>query len=159
LSLSPLPATDDDLQVKRRPVSDTTWRGWATPGGGANKAVKSTRLASEAKVKSRLFPKTRSWFALGAPLELLSPLSVLRIVYALVLLAWPLTAAVAGTTSTNVIALTAVESVVFAVWFALLRVRDLGLRSCRIVMAVVALAVVALVASDAATSSPSSPWP
>ena len=41
---------------------------------------------------SRLFPKTRSWFALGAPLELLSPISVLRVVYALGVLGWPIVA-------------------------------------------------------------------
>ena len=76
----------------RQQTSDTAWRGWAEPGGSAGPPVKSTRLASEPQVKSRLFPKVRSWFALGAPLELLSPLSVLRILYALLLHAWPVKA-------------------------------------------------------------------
>lgn len=40
--------------------------------------VTSDRLGHEA-VANRLFPKVRSWFALGAPLELLSALSVARI--------------------------------------------------------------------------------
>jgi EAL domain-containing protein (putative c-di-GMP-specific phosphodiesterase class I)/GGDEF domain-containing protein len=45
-------------------------------------AVTSARLGSGSQVRNPLFPKTRSWFALGAPLELLSTLSVLRIVFA-----------------------------------------------------------------------------
>lgn len=113
--------------------------------------MKSTRLASEAQVKSRLFPKTRSWFALGAPLELLSPLSVLRIIYALVLLVWPLTAAVVGTTGTNLIAVAVVEVVTVTIWMVLLRVRNIGLLWCRFLMAFVALEAAALVASGAST--------
>jgi EAL domain-containing protein (putative c-di-GMP-specific phosphodiesterase class I)/GGDEF domain-containing protein len=151
LSFTAFQGFDDDASVKSHESSHTTWRGWATPGGSASKPVKSTRLAPEAQVKSRLFPKTRSWLALGAPLELLSPLSVLRIVFALLLLAWPLTAAVAGTTSTNVYTVVIVEVLTFAVWFGLLRVRNLGLRSCRVLMAFVSLEVVALVGSGAGT--------
>ncbi|MGH9101887.1 MAG: putative bifunctional diguanylate cyclase/phosphodiesterase [Acidimicrobiales bacterium] len=41
----------------------------------------SARLPTTAPVRNRLFPKIRSWFALGAPMELLSPLSVLRLVF------------------------------------------------------------------------------
>jgi hypothetical protein len=96
--------------------------------------VKSTRLASEAQVKSRLFPKTRSWFALGAPLELLSPLSVLRIVYALLLVAWPVTAGVVGTTTTNRVAVAVVEGVTLVIWIVMVRIRNIGLRTCRLLM-------------------------
>jgi diguanylate cyclase len=151
LSLSAEGDGDDTFNVKPRQSSDSTWRGWATPGGSASRLVTSTRLASGAQVKSRMFPKMRSWFALGAPLELLSPLSVLRVVYAVLLLAWPLVAAVVGTTSTNVIALVVVEVVTAAVWFTLVKARNLGLRTCRALMAFVALEVVVLVASGAGT--------
>jgi predicted signal transduction protein with EAL and GGDEF domain len=102
-------------------------------------------------VKSRLFPKTRSWFALGAPLELLSPLSVLRILYALLLLVVPVTAGVVGSGGTNLIAVSMVEVVTFALWFALLKIRNIGLRWCRFLMGFVALEVVVLVASGGGT--------
>ncbi len=102
-------------------------------------------------MKSRLFPKTRSWFALGAPLELLSPLSVLRILYALLLVAWPITAGVVGTTGTNVVAVSVVEAVTVVVWLVLLRVRNIGLGWCRFLMGLVALEVVVLVASGGGT--------
>jgi hypothetical protein len=52
--------------------------------------VTATRLEGGAAVANRLFPKTRSWFALDSPMELLSPLSVLRVLYGLAILFWPI---------------------------------------------------------------------
>ncbi|MGH9062037.1 MAG: hypothetical protein ACRDZY_21355, partial [Acidimicrobiales bacterium] len=43
-----------------------------------------------------MFPKIRSWLALGAPLELLSPLSVMRGVYVLAAVVWPLVVLAGG---------------------------------------------------------------
>ena len=64
-------------------AADSRWRAWETSRATAPPAsVTSTRLPTGAGVKNRLFPKTRSWFALGAPLELMSPLSVIRVVLA-----------------------------------------------------------------------------
>jgi EAL domain-containing protein (putative c-di-GMP-specific phosphodiesterase class I)/GGDEF domain-containing protein len=137
--------------VKPRQASETTWRGWAKPGGSDNKPVKSTRLTAEAQVKSRLFPKIRSWFALGAPLELLSPLSVLRIVYPLLMMVWALTAGVVGTTGANVVVLVVVEVITLAIWLGLLKMRNIGLRSCRVLMVFLAFEVVVLVGTDADT--------
>ncbi len=68
----------------------TTWRGWSSQTDARSSSVTSAALPSHASVRSRTFPKTRSWFALGAPLELLSPLSVLRILFAVDLVAWPI---------------------------------------------------------------------
>lgn len=50
--------------------------------------VTSDRLHSS-EVANRWFPKIRSWFSLGAPLELLSPLSIVRILALVALLTWP----------------------------------------------------------------------
>src|ERR1700683_3642370 len=76
------------MEMGSQPTS--AWRGWVNEDGVEGRAVTSTRLDSSARPRSRLFPKTRSWFALDAPLELLSPLSVLRILFALATLTWPL---------------------------------------------------------------------
>jgi predicted signal transduction protein with EAL and GGDEF domain len=151
LSFTPFVVAVDEHTVRPRQSSDTTWRGWAQPGGSATTAVKSTRLAPDAPVQSRLFPKTRSWFALGAPLELLSPLSVLRIVYALLLLAWPLTAAVVDTTTVNGVAVVVVEAATLVLWIVMVRIRNIGLRTCRLLMAVLAVEIVVLVATGAST--------
>jgi predicted signal transduction protein with EAL and GGDEF domain len=114
------------------------WRGWAAAEPG--QAVTSTRLVgTEASVQNRLFPKVRSWFALGAPLELLSPLSVIRIVYLVLGATVPLAAWAGDAPIVPVAGLVAVTLVVVA-W--LLRARDLGPRACHL-LAVLGVAVVA----------------
>jgi EAL domain-containing protein (putative c-di-GMP-specific phosphodiesterase class I)/GGDEF domain-containing protein len=72
----------------RRRDARSQWRGWDATSDDGRDTVTSERLASGAPVKNRLFPKVRSWFALGTPLELLSPLSVARILLILALLSW-----------------------------------------------------------------------
>src|ERR1019366_8862502 len=99
----------------------TTWRGWVDRGDAAAHPVTSARLSSTARPKNRLFPKTRSWFALDAPLELLSPLSVLRVLFGVAPVAWP----VIGLTGTAVrpTGVVVVSVVTAAIWAALLTVR------------------------------------
>ena len=63
------------------------WHDW---GSDDLAAVTSTPLSGDAPVGSRWFPKIRSWLALGAPLELLSPLSIARAVVLAGALGWPL---------------------------------------------------------------------
>ena len=65
----------------------STWSGYGIDATSLSRPVTSDRL-SEGDVANRLFPKVRSWFALGAPLELLSPLSVARIVALVGLVTW-----------------------------------------------------------------------
>ncbi len=98
-----------------------TWRGWADRGEADVRPVTSARLSSSARPANRLFPKTRSWFALDAPLELLSPLSVLRVLFALATVAWP----VIGFTTSHVRigGVTVVCGVTAALWVYLLSVR------------------------------------
>ena len=100
-----------------------TWRGWV--GRGDEGAVVSERRPGRA-ARSRLFPKTRSWFVLGAPIELLSPLSVLRIVLAVDAVA-ATGLGVAGRRSAVAPAV-ALAPALLAVgaWLALARVRSVG---------------------------------
>ncbi len=72
--------------------AQASWRRWATPIPVASSAT-SAPLRSRAPVRNRLFPKTRSWFALDAPIALLSPLSVLRLMFALATAGWSAAAA------------------------------------------------------------------
>ena len=64
------------------------WSGYGVDPVALDRPVTSDRL-SDGDVANRWFPKVRSWFALGAPLELLSPLSVARIVALVGLATWP----------------------------------------------------------------------
>jgi diguanylate cyclase len=89
-------------------------------------AVSSKRLSTDAAVKNRLFPKTRSWFALDAPLELLSPLSVLRILYALAIAIWiPIAVLVRGPGENLAIVVIAIACAA-VVWITLAVVPRLG---------------------------------
>lgn len=74
------------MEPGRIPVG--SWRGWVKHGGAGEHEVTSDRLDTSARPRSRLFPKTRSWFALDSPLELLSPLSVLRVLFGTAATSW-----------------------------------------------------------------------
>jgi EAL domain-containing protein (putative c-di-GMP-specific phosphodiesterase class I)/GGDEF domain-containing protein len=95
------------------PNTSTTWRGWSADDADASGVV-SARLGSTV-VANRLFPKVRSWFALGAPLELLSPLSVVRVVTLIALLTWPL-GMLAGAIAPALTATWCVATVLVLVW-------------------------------------------
>ena len=73
--------------VARTGRAPNGWAGWSTTAAGADSRVTSDRLGSR-DVANRMFPKVRSWLALGAPLELLSPLSIARIVALLAAATW-----------------------------------------------------------------------
>ena len=127
------------------------WRGWASPANGPASSVTSNRLASDAAVRSRIFPKTRSWFALGAPLELLSPLSVLRIIFALAVVLWPIEALVLRWPRTSITWVWGATFVAAAVWTGLLVVKELGPRWCHILAALASVLVITLVYSGKST--------
>jgi EAL domain-containing protein (putative c-di-GMP-specific phosphodiesterase class I) len=107
--------------------------------------VTSTRLPADAPVQSRLFPKTRSWLALGAPLELLSPLSVLRIVYAQALVLWAIEAMALPWPPAAVGWLIGAIVLAAAVWVWLLVVKEIGPRTCRALIGLGSVLAIALV--------------
>jgi predicted signal transduction protein with EAL and GGDEF domain len=118
------------------------WRGWDATESGTPGLVTSTRLGAGAPVQNRMFPKVRSWFALGAPLELLSPLSVARI---LLLLLAAVAAVVLGAPGVRVVPTVVVLVVAIGLLVALVRVKELGPRDSQWVAAGVTLAIGALV--------------
>jgi predicted signal transduction protein with EAL and GGDEF domain len=77
-----------------------------------------------------MFPKIRSWIALGAPLELLSPLSVARILFTLAVVALPLLALSAA--DLRVLPMIVVFASGFVLVLGLLRARDLSQRDCHL---------------------------
>ena len=136
------------------PQRVATWRGWMDRGSGATRPVTSARLSSTARPKNRLFPKTRSWFALDAPLELLSPLSVLRVLFAVATLAWPLTGLTRrGVPMTGVVAITAITAITALLWVVLLSVKEVDFRVSRLLAAWWTAAVGVLVWSGHGTGA------
>lgn len=118
------------------------WRGWDATESGTPGLVTSTRLGADAPVQNRMFPKVRSWFALGAPLELLSPLSVARI---LLLLLAGVAALVLGAPGVRVVPALVVLVAAVGLLVALVRVKELGPRDSQWVAAGVTVAVGALI--------------
>jgi EAL domain-containing protein (putative c-di-GMP-specific phosphodiesterase class I) len=110
-------------------ASAPTWQGWLEQRTETS-AVTSAKLAPDAHVRNRLFPKTRSWFALESPLELLSPLSVLRILFALAAVTWPLIGLAVHWPGANRAVLLGVMASAGAVWVGLLAVKTVDLRAC-----------------------------
>jgi diguanylate cyclase len=100
-----------------------------------------------------MFPKTRSWFALGAPLELLSPLSVLRILFALDMLAWPIEGLVLRWPTHKLGWLIGATVVAVAVWVALRSPRAVSRRWCHL-LALLANILVLAVAYSGTTLGP-----
>ncbi len=104
------------------------WRGWGARLDGGGHEVTSLRLGTDAAVQNRWFPKVRSWIALGAPLELLSPLSVARVIALIAAVFWPLAALATGAAlAVPFVALMSGTLVVIAV---LLRTRELTEWQC-----------------------------
>jgi diguanylate cyclase len=114
--------------MSSRKTSRASWRRWATPIAVVSSAT-SAPLGPRAPVRNRLFPKTRSWFALDAPLALLSPLSVLRLMFGLATVSWTVGSILWPSTDhrTWVVALSASA---LAVWVALLEVRRVRVIWC-----------------------------
>jgi EAL domain-containing protein (putative c-di-GMP-specific phosphodiesterase class I)/GGDEF domain-containing protein len=124
------------------------WRGWMPAQGGKPPTVTSSRLDAGTPVQSRMFPKTRSWFALGAPVELMSPLSVLRIVIPLAALLWTVEASVVSGRSGTMVATSIPVGIAVAIWVVLLQQKTVPERWCH----VLTLAGAALSISVVATS-------
>jgi diguanylate cyclase len=115
-------------------VNGTTWRGW-TAGSTTSDEVQSTRLPAEAAVQNRFFPKVRSWFALGAPLELLSPLSLLRVLYLVAAVGWALVGGGPHWTGAHGVAVAMVSLVAAGVTYLLLRARSVDMRATEALIA------------------------
>lgn len=119
------------MAARRAPA---TWRGWAGTSG-AGDTVKSAPLAAGAPLGNRVFPKTRSWFALGAPLELLSPLSVFRILFALQMVLWPVAGAPWRWRGVPVALVLGCGTAMVAIWVVLLLVRSVSVAWTKVLVA------------------------
>ena len=131
--------------MKAPSVRGPSWRGWTSPTAGVSGSVTSARLSAEAPVRSRMFPKTRSWFALGAPLELLSPLSVLRILFALAIVLWPVEGLVFNWSASKFVWLGAAVVVALSIWLGLLRVKQVSPLCCHLLAGVGTVLVATMV--------------
>jgi len=115
--------------VSSSPGRGRGWREWSALQSGVTTAT-SVPLQAEAQVRNRLFPKTRSWFSLDAPLALLSPLSVLRLVYAFAAVTWALVGVVWPLSRSERATVFIVAATALLAWMAMLRLRRTGYGWC-----------------------------
>jgi diguanylate cyclase len=112
--------------VKTPAASGVGWRRSASPRSGVSSAT-SDPLRADAEVRNRLFPKTRSWFALDAPLALLSPLSVLRLLFAFAASTWLLMGVIWPLSHSKRATILLVATSALVAWATLLRVRRVNI--------------------------------
>ncbi len=122
-----------------------TWRGWVGRGSLDVHPVTSARLAASARPRNRLFPKTRSWFALDAPIELLSPLSVVRVLFAVAAGSWLVIGLTAPRSDIHRVGFLLIASFTAALWILLLVAKKVGVRASQLLTAFWTAAVAALV--------------
>lgn len=118
-----------------------------------SKAVRSTRLSSEAQIRNRLFPKTRSWFALEAPLELLSPLSVVRILFGLNIVTWALATLFLHASSVRVPTVAFIVASAVVIWLILEVVHRLDTRWLVVLLAVSSVQIALLTWAGSGTTA------
>ena len=121
------------------------WRGWSDRHDDRARPVTSARLPPAGRPRNRLFPKTRSWFALDAPLELLSPLSVLRVLFALAAVSWAVIALAGGAAGRDPVPVGVVSGVTAVLWAVQMTVRQVGPRGSRLLTGYWTAAVAGLV--------------
>jgi diguanylate cyclase len=105
------------------------WKRWVSPQTSVSSAT-SVPLDSDAHVRNRLFPKTRSWFALDAPLALLSALSVLRMIFPFAAVTWLVIGVAWPLTHADRVRVLLVAATGLLTWVPLLRVRRINVGWC-----------------------------
>jgi len=124
------------------------WRGWEQTDGTARAVPTSAQLDRPEGARGGWFPKTRSWLALDSPLELLSPLSVLRLNFAAGAVAFTLVGCLGATTRTELTASVAVGLCTFTVWLLLMRIDRIGPNPSRLLSAYWTTAIAVLIVAD-----------
>ncbi len=125
-----------------------SWRGWEHDHGSAKRVVTASRLASEGESSGGWFPKVRSWLALDSPLELLSPLSVLRVNFAFGAVVFTVIGCLGSTTRADVMVSLVVGGCTLAIWVLLLVKDSIAPNPCRLLSAYWTSAVAVLVVVD-----------
>jgi len=124
------------------------WRGWEQHRGTAKRTVSASRRDAPGGVPTGWFPGARSWITLDGPLELLSPLSVLRVVFAFGVASFTLVGRVGSTGRADAVASVVVGACTFVIWILLLAADSIGPTACRLLSVYWTSAVAVLVVVD-----------
>ncbi len=124
------------------------WRGWEHDRGTAKRTVSASRRDPAGGEPTGWFPGTRSWLTLDGPLELLSPLAVIRVVFGFGAVTFTLLGRLGSTGRPDAVASVAVGACTFVIWILLLGADEIGPTACRLLSAYWTSAVAVLVVVD-----------
>ena len=131
-----------------------SWRGWDDIGSTAGNGATSSQAIGPGEGSSGLLPNVRSWLALGAPIELLSPLAVLRVLFGAGVVGFALIGRVGVPAGGRAVVASAIGFVTFGIWIVLLCRRTINPNPCRLLSVYWTAAVATLIVVDG--SGPSS---
>jgi len=124
------------------------WRGWEQAQGAPVATGDGARLGAADGVGSIWFPKARGWLALDGPLELLDPLSVLRVMFGLGAVAFTLIGCLGSPTRRELLVSLTVGACTFALWILLLCAGRITPNKCRLCSAFWTSSVALLIVVD-----------
>ena len=125
-----------------------SWRGWDdvdSPDGGGPASVHAIDAGARS---GGWFPSARAWLALGAPIELLSPLAVLRVLFGAGVIGFALVGRVGSSGDGPAVAASVIGAITFAVWILLLAKRTIAPNPCRLLSVYWTTVVATLIVVD-----------
>ena len=123
-----------------------TWRGWDDLEPSVTGATSARSLDTD--VRSGWFPGVRSWMALGGPLELLSPLAVLRVLFGAGVIGFAVVGHLGSASGGRALVASCIAVITFALWLVLLSVRSIRPNPCRLLSVYWTSAVATLIVVD-----------
>jgi EAL domain-containing protein (putative c-di-GMP-specific phosphodiesterase class I)/GGDEF domain-containing protein len=123
-----------------------SWRGWDDLEPSVTGATSARTLDTD--VRSGWFPGIRSWMALGGPLELLSPLAVLRVLFGAGVIGFAVVGHVGSAAGGRAVVATCIATTTFVLWLVLLSVRSIRPNPCRLLSLYWTTSVAALIVVD-----------
>jgi len=124
-----------------------SWRGWDDLEPSVEGATTGTR-SSDDDARSGWFPGLRSWLALGGPLELLSPLVVLRLLFGAGVVGFSVVGHLGSPTTFGAAVASSIGIATFAMWIVLLSIRSIRPNPCRLLSVYWTSAVATLIVVD-----------
>jgi len=125
-----------------------TWRGWDDLEPSVEGVTSARTLDTE--TRTGWFPGVRSWMALGGPLELLSPLAVLRIMFGGGVIGFAVVGHVGSSAGGRAVVASCIGITTFVLWLILLSIPSIRPNPCRLLSVYWTSAVATLIVVDRA---------
>jgi EAL domain-containing protein (putative c-di-GMP-specific phosphodiesterase class I)/GGDEF domain-containing protein len=130
-----------------------SWRGWDDIDSSAVGSPTNAQALGPGNGSGGWFPNARSWMALGAPIELLSPLAVLRVLFGAGVVGFALIGRVGANGGDRAVFAAGIGFTTFVIWVVLLCSRTINPNPCRLLSVYWTAAVATLIVVDGSGKS------